>query len=155
MSLDLAGATRSAWDTLHLASASPGTSTLSVTAGDKPAANIDVVVVASADQVVPLDSPDHLQPNIGSDVCFSAMSGSRVIVGLPWTFTVDNVAAQGSLSPNCVTVTTTKTSGTVSIVGSAGGQMATLQLTVGAMARERPVRTVRALPTTPGERAAM
>jgi hypothetical protein len=155
MTLDLAGAQHTAWDSLHLASAAPGTQTLSVTAGDKPAANLDIVVVASADQIVPLDSPDHLQPNIGSDVCFSAESGTRVVVGLPWTFTVDGVAAQAGVVPNCVNVTTTKTSGTVSIVGSAGGQMATLQLTVGAMARERALRPARMLPTTPGERAAM
>jgi hypothetical protein len=155
MTLDLPGAERTTWDSLHLASASPGTSTLTVTAGDKPPLTIPVVVVASADSVVPLDSPDHLTPNIGSDVCFSATSGTRTVVGFPWTFTVDGVAAQGGLEPNCVTVTTTKTSGTVSIVGAAGGQMATLQLTVGAMARERTLRPARMLPTTAGDRAAM
>jgi hypothetical protein len=154
MSLDLAGSERTAWDSLHLASATPGTATLSVTAGDKPPADMDVVVVDNADQVVPLDSPDHLTPNLASDVCFSAISGNRTVIGFPWTFTVEGVAVQGSLEPNCVTVTTTRTSGTLAIVGSAGGQSATLQLTIGEMARTAP-RPARVRPTTAGDRASM
>ncbi len=154
MTLDLAGATKTAWDSLHLPSAAPGTSTLTVTAGDKPAAHLDVVVVSAADSVAPLDAPQTLQTNVTADVCFTATANGRTVVGLPWTFTVDGVAGQSVLEPNCASVKTTKTSGTVTIVGAAGGQMATLVLNVGAMARES-VRPLRMRPTTAGERAAM
>ena len=154
MTLDLAGAAKTAWDTLHLPGATVGTKTLTVTAGDKPAAAIDVVVVDHADTVAPLDSPASLTPNVAADVCFTATSGGRTIVGLPWTFTVDGVAATAVLEPNCASVKTTKTSGTVTVIGTAGGQMATLVLNVGAMAREQP-RPIRVRPTTAGDRAAM
>jgi len=143
------------WDSLHVTAAPVGTQPLTITAGDKPPLDVDIVVVDAADQIVPLDSPDHLQPNLSSDVCFSALAGNRTVVGFPWTFTVDGVAAPGSIEPNCVAVSTTRTSGTVSVVGTAGGQSATLQLTIGAMAREQASRPPRMLPTTAGERAAM
>lgn len=154
MTLDLPGATPKAWDTLHLASATPGTRTLMVTAGDKPAAPIDVVVVSAADTVAPLDSPASLQTNVTADVCFTATANGRTVVGLPWTFTVDGVAGLAGIEPNCAAVKTTKTTGTVTIVGAAGGQMATLVLNVGAMARES-LKPLRMRPTTAGERAAM
>lgn len=155
MSLDLPGATKTAWDTLHNAGATVGTRTLTVTAGDKPAAQLDVVVVSAADQVAPLDAPQSLMPNIASDVCFTATAAGRTVVGLPWTFTVDGVSeAHATFAPNCISVTTAKTSGTVSVVGAAGGQMATLQLNVGAAAR-KTVLPERIRPTTEGERASM
>jgi hypothetical protein len=156
MTLALTGAQKTAWDTLHLANAQTGTSTLMVTAGDKPAAAIDIVIIATADTVGPIDSPASLMTNVSADVCFSATTGSRTLVGLPWTFTVDGAAQPASLEPNCVAVKTTKTTGTVSIVGTAGGKSATLQLAVGAMARQAP-RTVHAVRwlSTAGERASM
>jgi hypothetical protein len=61
---------------------------------------------------------------------------------------------QGSLEPNCVTITTTRTSGTIPVVASAGGQSATLELTVSTMARTAP-RPARVHPTTAGDRASM
>lgn len=144
-----------AWDSLHVTAAPVGTQPLTITAGDKPTLDVDIVVVDAADQVVPLDSPDHLQTNVPGDVCFSALSGTRTIVGLPWTFTVDGVPAQSDLEPNCVRITTNRTSGTIPIVASAGGQSATLELMVSTMAREQTLRPARVQPTTAGERAAM
>jgi len=154
MTLDLAGAAQSHWDTVHVSNAQPGTSTLMVTAGDKPPATIDVVVVANADSVGPSDAPASVMANTPVEVCFTATSGTRTIIGLPWTFTVDGVAGSAGLSPNCADVKTMKTSGSISIVASAGGQSATLVLPVGAMARTAP-RPARELPTTAGERASM
>jgi hypothetical protein len=155
MTLDLPGSTQTAWDTLHLAGATSGTRTLTVTAGDKPAAPIDVVVVNAADQVAPLDAPQTLMTNVASDICFTATANGRTVVGFPWTFTVDGVSADhAAFAPNCITLTTNRTSGTETIVGAAGGQMATLQLTIGSMAREQ-VKPIRVRPTTAGERAAM
>lgn len=156
MTLDLAGSTQTAWDTLHNAGATPGTRTLTVTAGDKPALPIDVVVVSTADQIAPLDAPQSLTPNVASDVCFTATTQGRTIVGLTWNFNVDGVStAAATFAPNCISLTTSRTSGTVSVTGAAGGQMATLTLNIGAMAREQPKAPVHLRPTTAGERAAM
>ena len=152
--LDLAGATQKHWDTLSITGAQTGTSTLMVTAGDKPAAPIDIVVTATADQVQPEQAPTAVTVNQATEVCFIATSGSRTIVGLPWTFTVDGAPADADLSANCAAVKTAKTTGTVSIVASAGGQSATLVLPVSTMARTT-TRAVRQLPTTAGERASM
>lgn len=152
MALDLAGATQTHWDTLHLANAQPGTSTLMVTAGDKPAAPIDIVVTPNADSVTPDQAPTAVVTNQVTDVCFIAVTGSRTLVGLPWTFMVDGTAAAAGLAPNCVGVKTTKTTGTVAIVANAGGKSTSLQLPVSTMARQ-VTRTARELPTTAGERA--
>ena len=154
MTLDLAGAQQTHWDTLHATGAQPGTTTLMVTAGDKPPAPIDIVVTDVADSVGPSDAPASLTTNMSAEVCFTATAGTRTIVGLPWTFTVDGQPGSAGLSPNCADIKTTKASGTVSIEASAGGQSATLVLPVGAMARTAP-RPVRVLPTTAGERASM
>jgi len=155
MQLDLAGATKTAWDTLHLANAQPGTSTLMVTAGDKPAAPVDVVVVASPDSIMPIDTPPWIRPNAATDLCFNTMSGGRVAIGFSWTFTADNVAVTPGLVPNCATVTTTKTTGTVTVSATAGGQNATITLNVSNSFRESTRPRQRVLPTTAGDRAAM
>jgi hypothetical protein len=126
-----------------------------VTAGDKPAANLDVVVVDHADALAPIQpAPTTIAPNNTAQVCFAATSSGRFIVGLSWTFQVDGVAKAGSL--NCVDVSTTKTSGTVSVMASAGGQQASVSLAVGAMARQ-PLPQQGMIHRTPtaGDRAAM
>ncbi|MBV8760969.1 MAG: hypothetical protein JO257_26985 [Deltaproteobacteria bacterium] len=154
MTLDLAGATQTHWDTLHLANAQPGTSTLMVTAGDKPPAPIDIVVTGTADSVMADQAPTGVVSNQTTDVCFVALTGSRVIVGLPWTFTVDGAPGTAALAADCVAVKTTKTTGTVTITAAAGGKNAMLTLPVSTMART-VTRTARELPTTAGERAEM
>lgn len=154
MTLALPGAHQTAWDTLRVENAVPGTSTLTVTAGDKPPASMDIVVTADADAVAAFDAPTGVAPSQPSQVCFEATAGTRAILGLAWTFTVDGAPADTGLSPNCVMVKTAKTTGSVSITASAGGKMATLVLPVTAMART-VTRKVHQLPTTAGERAAM
>src|SRR3569623_3309862 len=152
MPLDLAGAQQKHWDSLTITGALPGTSPLMVTAGYMPAAPIDIVVTATADQVQAEEAPNAGNVYRPSEVCFIASAGSRTIVGLPWTFTVDGTAADADLSPNCAAVRTPKLFGTVSIVASAGGQRATLVLPVSTMTRTT-TRAVRQLPTPAGERA--
>jgi hypothetical protein len=139
MQLALAGAQRKAWDTLEL-DAVIGTSTLAVTAGDKPTASLDVVVTAQADSVAamaPLRTT--IVPNTTAQMCFEATYGGRYIAGLAWTFVVDGVTKSdgGSVYKNCVNVTTTKTSGTVAVEAHAGGQSTAMALTIGT-ARELP-----------------
>jgi hypothetical protein len=139
MQLALAGSEKIAWDTLRI-DAAVGTYTLDVTAGDKPANALDVVVVDHADTVALLaNAPSTIMPNGSASVCFEAKASGRHIIGLEWSFNVDGTAVvQGanSVNRNCVGVTTTKTTGTVAVSATAGGQTASMSLTVGA-AREQ------------------
>jgi hypothetical protein len=164
MDLQLAGATRKAWDILE-ADLVVGTSTLVVTAGDKPAANLDVVVVDHADSVAAIQpAPTNVAINSSATVCFQALAAGRYIAGLTWTYRIDNgspiVQGDGKIMRNCISVPSgTKTSGTITVQATAGGQMASLALTVGGMARELGITAepkLRApLITTAGDRAEM
>lgn len=105
----------------------------------------------------------EITTNSSTLVCFEATHQGRFIVGLPWTYEVDGVTTtQTGLEPNCIDVTTTtKTSGTVEIQASAGGQAATVSLAVGANARPAPAASLAAHAgttrheTTAGDRAAL
>jgi len=161
MHLTLAGATRRSWDRLSIDFA-PGTYPLSVTAGDKPAATLDVVVVDHADSLVlRAGEPTTIVPNQSRSFCFEALAGARYIVGLTWTFNVDGeIETHGdpSLSRNCISFSTTKTTGTISVQASAGGQSATVAVAV-AQARAAgepvPLKPVPSAIPTAGDRAAL
>jgi hypothetical protein len=143
MTASLTGAERTAWDTLHIPNAIAGTSIVTVAAGDKAPAPVDFTVVDHADALDVISPNPLLIPAKGSqEVCFKATSNSRYIVGLAWSFSVEGVAATGSLSHNCIVATTQKTTGTVMVQGSAGGQTKTVALNVNAMVREQPFVTV-------------
>jgi hypothetical protein len=101
MQLALDGAEQSAWDELHLPAAAAGTYTIRVTAGDRPAASVPLVVVDHADAVAAMSPPAGIAPNGETEVCFEATSGGRYVVGMAWSYVVDGVAAQASpLTPN-------------------------------------------------------
>jgi len=160
MALDFASATRTAWDTLEINS-TPGSYYIGVTAGDKPAAPIDFIVVDHADSVIAMTgNPSTIQPSTSASVCFQAMSGTRYVAGLTWTYTVDGVTSTkgaGDLTRNCVSVQTAKVSGTVSVSATAGGQTTAMALSV-ATTRELPATQPAAATswiTTAGDRAAM
>jgi hypothetical protein len=167
MALDLAGAQRVAWDTLRI-DAPEGTYALAVTAGDRPSNNLDVVVVSAADTLAVIGpAPTTIAPNQSQSICFQAKAGARQIVGLTWTYDVDGatrIQGDNHFNRNCVTVSTTKTTGTVAIEASAGGRTTAMALTVGASAREQidhelaPRPALRTLPEavpTAGDRAAL
>ncbi len=164
MEVVLAGAVREAWDTFEI-DAAPGTLAMSVTAGDKPAAQLDLVIADQADTVAVMQSSPSTIPAMGTaSVCFEALVGGRYLAGLTWTYVVDGettVKGDDSLQRNCISVTTEKTSGTISIEASAGGQSTAMALSVGTAAREAkdalptPTRaTSHALPTA-GDRASL
>lgn len=166
MQIDLAGATKSAWDTLEVANAAVGTSTISVTSGDKPTANLDFVVVDHADAVSAIDpAPTTIMPNGSQSVCFKATMAStpdaRYIAGLSWSSNIDGqerTQGDGMVTRNCVSVNTTKTTGTVTVMASAGGQTATVTLAVAAARSIAPVPAVHtsaAAVSTDGDRAAL
>ena len=160
MQLSFAGAQRTAWDTLQI-DAQVGSYLIGVTAGDKPAAALDFVVVDHADSVaVQQNAPSTIAPNTSTTVCFSALTAGRYVAGLTWTYSVDGaqtIKGDGTAERNCVTVSTQKASGTVSVSAAAGGQSTAMALTVGAARTtgSDPVHLVSHAIATDGDRAAM
>ncbi|NVB78034.1 MAG: hypothetical protein HOV81_06530 [Kofleriaceae bacterium] len=162
MVLALQGAERTAWDTLEV-NAQVGTYPLAVTAGDKPTATLDFIVVDHADALAAISPMTTVPPsNTGStSLCFQATTSGRYIAGLSWSFLVDGETithGNDALTRNCISVSTQKTSGTVSVQANAGGQSTTLTLNVGAAARSRdnvPMRTAAPAVTTAGDRASL
>lgn len=156
MALDLAGGTPTTWDAIALNGAAAGTYNLGITAGDKPTANLDVVVVDALDSIqAAANNPDIVQPNGSSTVCFDGLANGRYVAQLVWHFTVDGVAPTNGALGNCVTFSTLKTTGTIEILASAMGKQATVTLPVSAARIAPPVTAVKAVPATAGERAAM
>jgi hypothetical protein len=166
MELVLAGAERDHWDTLNV-DAAVGTYPLEVTAGDKPTATLDFVVIDHADSVAAIEPvPSTIAVNGSASVCFEAVSGGRYVAGLTWTYVIDGGEMQdkgdGSLTRNCVSVTTENTSGTDTVEARAGGQTTAMALTIGAGARTatdtaapRPMRELSRAVTTAGDRASL
>jgi hypothetical protein len=158
MQLTLAGATQRAWDLVQLPAANAGTYSLAVTAGDKPTANLDIVIVDHIDTLVadPSNAATVLPQGVAT-ICFDGLASERFVAGLTWHFTVDGVAKDGF--GNCIGAgSSTATSGSITIVGSAGGMSATTTVTIAAARTDQPVRTrrTRRTPTTlAGDRAAL
>ncbi|CAN5600066.1 hypothetical protein BH11MYX1_BH11MYX1_05770 [soil metagenome] len=162
MALELAGATQLAWDSLQLASATTGTYALGVTAGDRPTTNLDVIVVDHLDQIVKApENATTIAPMGSAIVCFDAITDGRYVAGLAWHYLVDSVDKTQNALGNCISVGTNQTSGTVTVVGSAMGQSATLTLTIAAArtvmpaALARQSRAQRVFVPTAGDRASM
>jgi hypothetical protein len=151
----LASATQPSWDQLELANANAGTYSLAVTAGDVATTNLDVTVVDAPDAMISDDPPATILPSGNQLVCFDATNAGRYVVGLSWSYTVDGQAEPGA--ENCIEVTTAKTSGSVTVVASAGGQTASAVLTVSNQGDDdaRARKPQPALRPTAGERAAM
>lgn len=154
MTLELAGSTRTAWDALELPAAQAGTYGLAVTAGNRPTADLDVVVVDHLDLVVAdATNPSTVASGSSTEACFDGIASSRYVAGLSWHFTVDGTDTSSALG-NCIMISPQTTTGTITVVASAAGMSATQTLAIG-NARIAPVRAPRVLPTTAGERAAM
>ncbi len=155
MALELAGATQPSWDALQLA-ATAGTYPLGVTAGDKPTAHLDVIVVDHLDQIAKApDNATTLSPMGSTIVCFDAMTDGHYVAGLDWHYLVDNVDKTQNALGNCVSVGTDQSSGTVTVVGSAMGESATLTLPIASARTIAPHRAERVLVPTAGDRASM
>jgi hypothetical protein len=146
MVASLAGATQPAWDTFALANASVGDYAMTLTAGNVAAQSLTVTIVGGADAIAQIDPSSTLAP--GDDICFAATNAGRYVANLQWSFTIDNAAAAGV--GNCISPDVDH--GTVNVTASAGGQTATVSMTVVQTAK----RHVRATPRpTAGDRAAM
>ena len=154
MQLAMTGADRPSWDELHLQNVPPGTYQVSVQAGDRPAQLLSLLISDQADSVAAVDPPASIAPAGSVHVCFAGTVQGHFLFGLHWTYVVDGATTTDTDS--CLYVSTTRTSGTVAVQASAGGQTTTLMLPIAA-ARTTPAAPAR-LPwsgTPAGERAAM
>jgi hypothetical protein len=116
--------TRLGWDNLRLTAVPAGTYSVTVTAGDRPQQTLPFDVVDHADAIGLLSTAPN---KANSFACFAATNANRFVTGLPWSFVVDGVPATGVLfGNNCVVTTTKKTSGSVTVQASAGGQSMTI-----------------------------
>ncbi|HEX4450580.1 MAG TPA: hypothetical protein VH143_06910 [Kofleriaceae bacterium] len=147
MIASLADATQPAWDTLAFANASAGDYAMTITAGNLAARSLTVTTVDGADAIAQIDPSSTLAP--GDDICFAATNAGRYVANLKWSFTVDDAAEVGV--GNCISPDIDH--GTVNVTASAGGQTATVSMTVVQAAKRRERATTRS--TTAGERAAM
>jgi hypothetical protein len=102
MTISLGGASRKAWDEVQLA-ASPGTYPLAVSAGDKPTATLDVVIVDHATRSRckrnRRRSPAQYVAVLHREALVAATSSS-----LSWSFLVDGAGeshGDGSVARNC------------------------------------------------------
>lgn len=144
MQLAMAATERRSWDTLRLPNATVGNYALIVTAGDRPAATLNVEIVAGADSMVLLGGSSPTVPaNQSTSVCFAAMNGQRYVYGLTWTFVVAGdtiVHDRNDVNRNCVSVSASgMTSGSIPVMASAGGRTASTTVAVGQMARSLEV----------------
>ena len=118
------------WDTAtFVESVPPGNQAITVAAGGKPAATLEVRVVARAEQVAAIAPPNQLYANESAIVCFRASTGNARVVGLPWTFTINGVVATDTLTRNCTSVGLAQP-GTATVVATAGGVSTTLTIPV-------------------------
>lgn len=156
MLLSAPGGNRTAWDAIEFDEPDATTVHVSVMAGDKPAADMPVEIVAAADDIEPINPQTMIPANGTATLCFAANAADRVVVGFAWQFTVDGQSALPSIiSPNCVDVTADKPSGQISVAATAGGQTATVDVTIGQSAVRVPTKIGRDMGTTAGDRASL
>jgi hypothetical protein len=154
MQLALSGISNSviAWDTVYVSVATAGTYPLSVTAGDRGATELAFVVTDHADSIDATGAPTTIPAGGTQQVCLAATFQGRFVLDFEWAWAVDGTSMTTHGSP-CYIVQTTKTSGSVAVQATAGGQSVTLSLAVGAMTHAAPSAATPERPSA-GERAA-
>lgn len=134
MQLALAGAEHIAPNKLRVPAATVGTSPISVTAGSQ-AATIDFVVVDQADSASLITNSDPAPTSLTTgrltSLCYQARNAGRYIMGLRWTFTVAGaIKPQAQVTPNCIALIPTQTSGDISVTAAAAGRSVSMTLPV-------------------------
>lgn len=139
MILDLAGATRASWDSVRITNAQPGMYPLVVTAGDKPAAQMPIEVVAGADAISVIGAQPTVPANSHATVCFQATNNHRYVYGLTWTFTANGmtrVNGKSDILRNCVSVSSEgMATGSLPVTATAGGQTIAINVLIAQSAR--------------------
>ncbi len=153
-SLQVTGAQLTGWDRATFNAPAPGTYSIAVTSAGTDFGSHDITVVDHADTITAINAPTGVAPMGSASVCFGATLGSASVVGLTWSFTVDGtVVAPNSFEADCIVAQTTKTTGTVTVVASAGGASTTLTLPIGTQTRQLRTRPARTPANIDGERA--
>ncbi len=106
----------------------PGTYDIAFTAAGQDF-SLPLVVVDHVDAVTGNNVPATIPPSGTVYVCFAGWYAGRYVSYLRWDFTIDGVASTMH-DGSCVLVGTQKTSGSVDVTASAGGQSTMITLTV-------------------------
>ena len=159
MEVTLDGATRTSWDTLRLPNAAPGTYQLGVTAGDRPALDLTLTVVAGAEALELVGAAPTVPLGGSASLCVTAVAGGRTVLGLSWRFDVDGVVTtQGAdaIRRNCIVVDAGARVGgaMIPVTAQAGGRELTVTLEVAASSARR-LEAAPLLRSTAGERATL
>ncbi len=152
MQLTLAGSLRVGWDAFSMPGAGAGVYSLGVSSGDYSGQPLDLVIVDHIDSLtVQPDAPTTVAQNESVVVCFTASSSGRYVAGLDWEFTVDGQAVS-AFGNNCADVSTTSTSGSLTVKASVAGMNAQTMLAIGPASRQVPHKQPRAWREPAGER---
>jgi hypothetical protein len=117
------------WEQLYVPDARSGVYDVEVTAAGMHV-TLPLVITDHADALEAIDPPATIAPATSVTLCFSPKLGGRHVTGFSWTFVIDRVEDPGHGPINCRAVSTAKTSGTLVVTASAGGQSTTVTLTV-------------------------
>jgi hypothetical protein len=128
MTIEAANGTQVKWDLIEILDAQPGTIPATVTAAGKPAATVDLVVVAQVDELVDqlllLGEAETLVAGEGAFVCFDAVAGgTHHVVNLDWTITGEGDGEVGTDlfgSDECAAITP-QNAGEITITATAAG----------------------------------
>lgn len=151
MTVDPAGGTQTAWDTVQLEGAVPGIYPIDVTAADRSTATLEVTVVAGPTSLAPhADTPAQLMVEKPTFVCFSPLAEGKHVIGLAYTYTVDT----GEVLPfgNCGSVKAFSP-GPLTLTVTAGGVSTSLTFDAIPSNGSRTWQRTLSNPTGPGERA--
>jgi hypothetical protein len=124
----LSGEQRS-WEQLYVPDAGPGVYDVDVTAAGMHV-TLPLVITDHADALAAIDPPATIAPATSVTLCFSPTFQGRHVAGFSWTYVIDGVEDAGHGPINCRGVYTAKTSGTLVVTASAGGQSTTVTMTV-------------------------
>jgi hypothetical protein len=117
------------WEQLFLSGAGPGVYDVDVTAAGMHV-TLPLVITDHADALEAIAPPATIAPATSVTLCFSPRFEGRHVTGFLWKFAIDGVEGPDHGPINCRAVYTAKTSGTLVVTASAGGQSTTVTMTV-------------------------
>ncbi|MBL0218224.1 MAG: hypothetical protein IPQ07_30625 [Myxococcales bacterium] len=129
MTVSLVGADRPYFNVVHVANAAVGNYPITVVAGGV-LRTLDFVVTDQADSLTQFSGPSALVADQDSTFCFQTRVGGRLLLGLPWSFTVTGAVSSLYRSPlisNCISITT-HVPGQIMLTAAAGGMTSSLSL---------------------------
>lgn len=117
------------WEHMSLPDLAPGAYEVDVNAIGRRV-TLPLVITDHADALEAIDPPTTIAPMTSATLCFSPRFEGRHVAGFPYKFVIDGEQSPSNSTINCRAVHTTKTSGTLVVTASAGGQSTTVTMTV-------------------------